>query len=125
LRLPGGSAPIASTSERPSGASKGKLPYAPLFTADGMSPWRSQLWSSRIKRAIERANETARVAEKIPAKATAYSFRHARISELLQVHGVDPVTVAQQTGTSMEMIERSYLRFIPSALQLKLATLKA
>ena len=51
-------------------------------------------------------------------------FRHARISELLQVHGVDPLTVAQQTGTSVEMIERSYLRFIPSALQLKLATLK-
>jgi integrase len=105
-------------------ASKGKLPYAPLFTADGMTPWRSQVWSSRIKRSIERANETARVAEKIPPKASAYSFRHARISELLQVHGVDPLTVAQQTGTSVEMIERSYLRFIPSALQLKLATLR-
>jgi len=105
--------------------SKGKLPYAPLFTADGMTPWRSQLWSSKIKKAIDRANEAARAQEKIPGKASAYSFRQARISELLQVHGVDPLTVAQQTGTSVEMIERSYLRFIPSALQLKLATLKA
>jgi integrase len=105
--------------------SKGKLPYAPLFTADGMMPWRSQVWSSRIRKAVERANETARVADKIPVKASAYSFRHARISELLQVHGVDPLTVAQQTGTSVEMIERSYLRFIPTALQLKLATLKS
>jgi integrase len=105
--------------------SRGKLPYAPLFTADGMTPWRSQVWSSRIKKAIEQANETARAAEKIPAKAGAYSYRHARISELLQVHGVDPLTVAQRTGTSVEMIERSYLRFIPSALQLKLAALKA
>jgi hypothetical protein len=105
--------------------SRGKLPYAPLFTADGMTPWRSQVWSSRIKKAIERANETARAAEKIPVRASAYSFRQARISELLQVHGVDPLTVAQQTGTSVEMIERSYLRFIPSALQLKLAALKA
>jgi len=41
------------------------------------------------------------------------------------VHGVDALTVAQQTGTSVEMIEKSYLRFIPSALQLRLATLKA
>jgi integrase len=105
-------------------ASKGKLPYAPLFTVDGLRPWRSQVWSSRIKEAIERANQTTRGGEKIPTKASAYSFRHARISELLQVHGVDPLTVAQQTGTSVEMIERSYLRFIPSALQLKLATLK-
>jgi hypothetical protein len=38
---------------------------------------------------------------------------------------VDALTAAQQTGTSVEMIERSYLRFIPSALQLRLATLKA
>lgn len=106
-------------------AAKGKLPYAPLFTADGMRPWRSQLWSSRIKEAIERANETARGQEKIPVKANAYSFRRARISELLQVHGVDPLTVAQQTGTSVEMIERSYLRFIASALQMKLAALNA
>jgi len=105
--------------------SKAKLPYAPLFTADGMTPWRSQIWSSKIKKAIERANETARAREKIPGKASAYSFRQARISELLQVHGVDPLTVAQQAGTSVEMIERSYLRFIPSALQLKLSKLKA
>jgi hypothetical protein len=41
------------------------------------------------------------------------------------VHGVDPLTVAQQTGTSIEMIEKSYLRFIPSALQMKIAALKA
>jgi integrase len=105
--------------------SKGKLPYAPLFTEDGMRTWRSQVWSSRIKEAIDRANENARGRERIPLKASAYSFRQARISELLQVHGVDPLTVAQQTGTSIEMIERSYLRFIPSALQLRLATLKA
>ena len=105
-------------------ASKGKLPSAPLFTVDGMRPWRSQVWSSRIKKAIERANEIARGPEKVPVKANAYSFRRARISELLQLHGVDPLTVAQQTGTSVEMIERSYLRLIPSALRMKLAALK-
>jgi hypothetical protein len=47
----------------------------------------------------------------------AYAFRHARISELLQIHGVDPLTVAGQTGTSLAMIEKAYLRFIPSAMR--------
>ena len=30
--------------------------------------------------------------------ASAYSSRHARISELLQLYGVDPLTLAAQTG---------------------------
>jgi len=34
---------------------------------------------------------------------------------------VDPLTVAAQTGTSLAMIERAYLRFMPSALHDKLA----
>jgi hypothetical protein len=54
----------------------------------------------------------------------ALRFRHARISELLQIYGVDPLTVAAQTGTSIAMIEKAYLRFIPSAMQEKLAALK-
>jgi len=43
---------------------------------------------------------------------------------LLQVHGVDPLTVAAQTGTSLAMIEKAYLRFIPSAMREKLAHIK-
>lgn len=43
------------------------------------------------------------------------------ISELLQIHGIDPLTVAAQTGTSLAMIEKAYLRFIPSAMREKLA----
>jgi hypothetical protein len=38
---------------------------------------------------------------------------------------VDPLTVAHQTGTSLAMIEKAYMRFIPEALQEKLAGLKA
>ena len=45
-------------------------------------------------------------------------------SELLQGYGVDPITVAAQTGMSVAMIEKAYLRFIPSAMQEKLAALK-
>ena len=62
--------------------------------------------------------------QRISTDASAYSFRHARISELLQIYGVDPLTVAAQTGTSIAMIEKAYLRFIPSAMQEKLAALK-
>ena len=43
---------------------------------------------------------------------------------LLQIYGVDPLTVAAQTGTSIAMNEKPYLRFIPSAMQEKLAALK-
>jgi hypothetical protein len=52
------------------------------------------------------------------------SLPAARISELLQVHEVDPLTVAAQTGTSLVMIEKAYLKFIPSAMEEKLANLK-
>lgn len=52
----------------------------------------------------------------------AAAYRAAeRIGELLQLYGIDPLTVAQQTGTSLAMIEKAYFRFIPSAMKEKLA----
>lgn len=81
-------------------------------------------WSRAIRAAISRVNAAARREDRIPDGASAYSYRHARISELLQVYGVDPLTVAQQTGTSIAMIEKAYMRFIPVALQQKLAALR-
>jgi hypothetical protein len=44
---------------------------------------------------------------------------------LLQIYAVDPLTVAAQSGTSVAMIEKAYLIVIPSAMQQKLAALKA
>ena len=35
----------------------------------------------------------------------------------MQVYHIDPLTVAAQAGTSLAMIERACLRFIPSALR--------
>jgi hypothetical protein len=35
-----------------------------------------------------------------------------------------PLTVAAQRGTSIAMIKKAYLRFIPSAMQEKLSALK-
>lgn len=57
-------------------------------------------------------------------RAHVYSFRHARISELLQLHGIDPLTVAHQTGTSLQVIEKHYFRFIASAMREKLAQVR-
>ena len=98
-----------------------KLPSAPIFTEDGERAWRRHIWARQIRSAIARVNEKAKGRARIPSGASAYSYRHARISELLQVHGVDPLTVAHQTGTSIAMIEKAYLRFIPQALREKLA----
>jgi len=102
-----------------------KLPAAPLFTEDGATPWRPHMWARQIRLAIAKHNQEARGHLRIPISASAYSFRHARISELLQVYGVDPLTVAQQTGTSLVMIEKSYLRFIHSSMREKLDVIRA
>lgn len=100
---------------------KDKLPGAPLFTEDGEQTWRRHMWSRGIRAALTAHNKKAEGNKRIPDKASAYSFRHARISELLQNYGIDPLTVAAQTGTSIAMIERSYLKFIPNAMRQKLA----
>lgn len=105
--------------------SKGKLAAARLFTTSDGKPWRRDLWAQEVRSAIASHNKTARGSSRIPTRASAYSFRHARISELLQVYAVDPLTVAAQTGTSLRMIERAYFKFIRSAMLEKLANLKA
>ena len=102
---------------------KDKLPAAPLFLDGENRPWGQHVWAAEFRAAKQKHNATARGSKRIPADASAYSFRHARISELLQVHGIDPVTVAQQTGTSLRMIEKYYFKFIAPALKEKLAAL--
>jgi hypothetical protein len=101
----------------------GKSPNAPLFLDNG-KPWRRDRWAQEVRAAIASHNETAVGAARISTDASAYSFRHARISELLQVYSVDPLTVAAQTGTSLRMIERTYFKFIRSAMLTKPARLK-
>jgi len=107
---------------------KDKLPSAHLFTENGSQPWRRHIWASETRDAISKHNKAAAKTKgtvRLPLGMGAYAFRHSRISELLQVFGVDPLTVAAQSGTSIAIIEKNYLRFIPHALQEKLAGLKA
>jgi integrase len=102
-----------------------RLSTSYIFTEDGEQQWRRHMWARKVRAAITAHDKLAAQREPpqepIPVGASAYSFRHARISELLQIHGVDPLTVAAQTGTSLAMIEKAYLRFIPHAMREKLA----
>jgi integrase len=103
-----------------------KTPSAPLITnAHDGGHWTRQEWAKGIRKAATAANEKAKAAQRIPAGVSAYSFRHARISELLQIYGVDPLTVASQTGTSLSQMEKYYFKFVPSAMRDKLDAVKA
>ncbi len=78
---------------------KGKLPAAPLFMrADGKS-WDKDSWKGPIKSA-------ARAAQ-LPEATTAYTLRHSTITDLVG-GGLDLLTVAQISGTSVRMIEKHY-----------------
>lgn len=78
---------------------KAKLPAAPLFAqADGKA-WNKDGWKGPIKAGV--------VAAKLPPTATAYTLRHSTITDLVQ-GGLDLLTVAQVSGTSVAMIEKHY-----------------
>lgn len=106
------------------GQAKGKLPAAPLVANESGGHWQRHEWARGIREAIAAANAKAKPRQRVAAAASAYSFRHARISELLQVYGVDPLTVAAQTGTSLAMIQLYYWKFVPSAMREKLDAVK-
>jgi site-specific recombinase XerD len=78
---------------------KGKLPAAPLLaTADG-GHWTKDRWKRPIRDAVKAA--------KLPAAATAYALRHSVITDLV-TGGLDLLTIAQISGTSVAMIEKHY-----------------
>lgn len=78
---------------------KDKLPAAPIFTRADGSPWNKHTWKRPIKEAARAAG--------LPAETTAYTLRHSIISELVEA-GLPLLTIAQISGTSVEMIERHY-----------------
>jgi integrase len=101
---------------------KSKLPTAYLFPMANGRPYERHDWADEIRDvAIRKINKTAKGEDRIPERAGAYCFRHAHISEMLQVHRFDPVTVAEQTGTSVRMIERNYFKLIRNAMADRLA----
>jgi len=78
---------------------KDKLPTAPLLArADGKA-WDKDAWKWPVK--------AAAVAAELPVGTTAYTLRHSTISDLVH-DGLDLLTVAQISGTSVRMIEQHY-----------------
>jgi len=78
---------------------KSKLPAAPLFARADGAAWKAYMWKDAIKAAAKAAG--------LPAGVVAYSLRHSTITDLVQ-SGLDLLTVAQVSGTSVAMIERHY-----------------
>lgn len=78
---------------------KDKLPNAHIFSRDGGKPWDKDAWKKPIKAAAAVAG--------LPAGTTAYILRHSVITDLI-TGGLDPLTVARLSGTSIAMIEKYY-----------------
>jgi integrase len=102
---------------------KGKLPGALIFSNAGEA-WNHNTWGQAMRDTLAAHHAKCRSDERLPEGTSAYAFRHTRISELLQIHGIDPLTVAMQTGTSLHQIEKTYYKFISTALQEKLAAVR-
>lgn len=87
------------TAEFLSKQSAGKLPGAPLFARAGGGFWDKDSWKGPFKAAVRSAN--------LPLQTTAYTLRHSTITDLVQ-GGLDLLTIAQISGTSVAMIEKHY-----------------
>ena len=78
---------------------KDKLPSAPLFSRFDGKAWDKDAWKKPVKAAATAAGLTESV--------TAYTLRHSVITDLV-TNGLDLLTVAQLSGTSVAMIEKHY-----------------
>jgi integrase len=79
---------------------KDKLPSAPLIARANGQFWNKDSWKYPFKDAVLAAN--------LPPDATAYALRHSTITDLIALHRLDTMTVAQLSGTSVLMIEKHY-----------------
>jgi len=78
---------------------KDKLLNARIFNNASGRPWTRDTWGYHFTEAAKRAD--------LPKAATTYSLRHSTITDLIH-SGVDSLTVAQLSGTSVVMIEKHY-----------------
>lgn len=106
---------------------KDKLPAAFLVANPDGGQWMRRVWAKEIRKARMAANakQSPTSQRYIPAHASAYSFRHSRISELLQVAKIDATTVCKHTGTSLEMLHKYYWHLIPDSTRAALDALEA
>ena len=80
--------------------SKDKLPSAPMFTKAVGNAWNKDAWKGPFKDAARKAD--------LPEETVTYALRHSAITDLLALHKLDTLTVAELSGTSLLMIEKHY-----------------
>jgi integrase len=73
---------------------------APLFPRAEGAPWNKDAWKKPLKQAAKDAG--------LPEGTVAYALRHSAITDLIALHRLDTMTVAQIAGTSLVMIEKNY-----------------
>lgn len=78
---------------------KGRPSDAPLLARPDGSAWNKDAWKWPIKAAAHAAD--------LPPEVSAYTLRHSTITDLV-VGGLDLLTVAKISGTSVAMIEKHY-----------------
>lgn len=104
-----------STSEFFANQAINKKPHEPLLSrADGKF-WNKDSWKYPFKNAAKAAN--------LPPAATAYALRHSTITDLIALHRLDTMTVAQLSGTSLAMIEKHYGHLLRDHVSIALAAL--
>lgn len=81
------------------GLVKDKLPAAPIFARADGSAWDRFAWRDATRDAVAAAG--------LPASTSAYALRHSTITDLV-TGGLDLMTVAQVSGTSVLMIQKHY-----------------
>lgn len=90
----------AATAAFFAGHTQNKLPTAPLIAQSNGKAWDKDAWKGPFK--------TAALAAGLPPKATTYALRHSTITDLIALHRLDTLTVAQLAATSLAMIEKHY-----------------
>jgi len=93
---------------------KGKTASQALIARADGERWDKDAWKDPVK-------EAAAAAE-LPAETTAYTLRHTVITDLV-VGGLDLLTVAKVSGTSVAMIEKHYGHFRQTVAAAALAQL--
>lgn len=91
-----------------------KLPSAFIFIRANGKSWSKDAWKKPVRHAVEAAN--------LPDGTTCYSLRHSTITDLVR-HGVDAMTVAKMSGTSIKMIDQHYGHLSAEHARTALATL--
>lgn len=77
----------------------GKKLGDPLFGRLDGKRWNKDSWKVPISKAVKEAS--------LPSGSTAYTLRHSTITDLVRA-GLPLLTIAQISGTSVQMIERHY-----------------